>query len=285
MSLILGLIGWPLAIALAAAAVLSLWRTARNRGVRTDPGAWLAPLGFTVGAVALLTALGVLSPLLGGMAAGGAAILLALLFRPWDKSGRRVAGQQFRGGIKRTGADARRGSRGILGWLRRLRDRLAAGEGEQAGTVPLTAVAEHVATRAIPPVMADPVLGPPTEPGEIAAAGIPVPAPYTALAEFIGSFEPEDDMSLRMFMEGHASGTVTIADAWHAFAETCLNGVGLSPAYVAGILEAGDSAGEHASLLAQVHKRFHVVYAAIKEWISAHGPLPTKAREFLTGED
>ena len=27
--------------------------------------------------------------------------------------------------------------------------------------------------------------------------------------------------------------------------DTCLNGVGLSPAYVAGILEAGDSAGEH----------------------------------------
>jgi hypothetical protein len=75
-----------------------------------------------------------------------------------------------------------------------------------------------------------------------------------------------------------------VADAWHHFADTCLNSVGLDPAYVAGILEAGDSAGGHGSLLAQIHKRFGVIYAAVKEWISAHGPLPHKAREFLTDD-
>jgi hypothetical protein len=91
-------------------------------------------------------------------------------------------------------------------------------------------------------------------------------------------------MSLRMFMEGNAAGSVMVADAWHHFADTCLNSVGLDPAYVAGILEAGDSAGGHGSLLAQIHKRFGVIYAAVKEWISAHGPLPHKAREFLTDD-
>jgi hypothetical protein len=60
--------------------------------------------------------------------------------------------------------------------------------------------------------------------------------------------------------------------------------VGLDPAYVAGILEAGDSAGGHGSLLAQIHKRYSVIYAAVKEWVAAHGPLPHKARDFLTGE-
>lgn len=158
--------------------------------------------------------------------------------------------------------------------------------GREDGSAPVEdAVAEHVATRGIPPVMADPALGPALEPGEIAAAGVPVPAQYAALAQFIGGFEPEDDQALRMFMEGHASGQVAIADAWHAFADHLLNGAGLSPAYVAGILEAGDSAGEHASLLAHVHKRFGVVYAAIKEWIGAHGPLPHHARDFLTDSD
>lgn len=169
----------------------------------------------------------------------------------------------------------------------RLRDwfgRFRSGRGDEA-PIPLEAVAEHAATRGIPPVMEDPHLGPATEPAEIAAAGVPVPAPYAALAQFIGGFEPEDDQALRMFVEGCAAGEVAKADAWHAFAEHCLNGVGLSPAYVAGILEVGDSAGEHASLLVQAHKRLGVIYGAIKEWILAHGPLPHKAREFLTGED
>src|ERR1035441_10195452 len=80
------------------------------------------------------------------------------------------------------------------------------------------------------------------------------------------------------------SGESALADAWHAFADICLSGVGLDPAYVAGLLEAGDSAAQHASLLAMVHKRFGVVYAAVQEWISAGRQLPHKARDFLTGE-
>lgn len=168
----------------------------------------------------------------------------------------------------------------------RLRERRAArpgaaGKAPQEGS-PAAVAAEAAQARGIPSVMEDPRLGPAPEPADLASAA-PVPPPYAALAQYIAQFEPEDDQALRMFMEGHAAGSVAIADAWHAFADTALNGVGLDPAYVAGILEAGDSAGEHASLLSQVHKRFHVIYSAVKEWIGAHGPLPKNARDFLTG--
>lgn len=279
MSAILSLIGWLAVAALAFAAVSSAVRGARKKSA----GPWTAAAVFACAALIALPALGAVAwapalILAGALAVTAAVITLARKETSGDVLGHVAEGLGLAGG----------NVRGLGRWLRSQFPSLvsrAAGGAAQDGPVPLEAVAEHVTARSIPPVMQDPALGPATEPGEIAAANIPVPPPYAALAEIIGGFEPEDDLSLRMFMEGHASGSVAIADAWHAFAETALNGVGLSPAYVAGILEAGDSAGEHASLLAQVHKRFHVVYAAVKEWIAAHGPLPHKAREFLTGEE
>ena len=75
-----------------------------------------------------------------------------------------------------------------------------------------------------------------------------------------------------------------IADAWRHFADTCLHGAGLDPAYVAGILEVGDTEGESAAHKAQVHKRFGVIYQQVQEWISAGRMLPHRARDFLTGE-
>src|ERR1700685_3451370 len=83
-----------------------------------------------------------------------------------------------------------------------------------------------------------------------------------ALPKRTGTREPETDMELRMFSDGDAVGALAVADAYHAYADLCLNGLGLSPAYVAGVLEAGDSAGSHASVVAQVHKRFGVIYGA-----------------------
>ncbi len=167
---------------------------------------------------------------------------------------------------------------------RRLLARLRGVSPEPEASSPEAVVAEAVATRAIPSVMEDAALGPVPEPAELVAGQIPAAAPYVTLAAYIAGFEPEDDLSLRIFMESNAAGSVMVADAWHHFADTCLNSVGLDPAYVAGILEAGDSAGGHGSLLAQIHKRFGVIYAAVKEWVAAHGPLPHKARDFLTGE-
>jgi hypothetical protein len=279
-----------LAAILLAVAVWSAWRSTREK----DAGRWVLAFVSTGAGVIILAAEGAIPAI-------GAGVLAFLAFAiagglsyarwagpdrddsvhyGWKASARGTLAEALgsgRAGFGRTRDDVRGAWRRIFARTGG-RDR-----GEDA--VPLAAVAEYAASRAIPSVMADPVLGPPVEPGEIAAAGVPVPAQYAALAQYIGGFEPEDDQALRMFMEGHAAGTVVLADAWHHFADHCLNGVGLSPAYVAGILEAGDSAGEHASLLAQVHKRFGVVYAAVKEWIAAHGPLPHKAREFLSGED
>jgi hypothetical protein len=286
---ILDLIGWPVALFCSAMAAWTVFRMVtppqeNPRGIKAGKRQWWRSLGadswfalllWGAAAIIAFTVLGVIGPLAGALLGGGAVAVLAVWGKVWTGEGRGALRGHLASGPGEAG-------RSLLG---RLRGLLGSEDEPAGGPVPLEAVAGHAATRAVPSVMADPVLGPPTEPGEIAAAGIPVPPPYAALAQFIGGFEPEDDQALRMFMEGHASGTVALADAWHAFAETCLNGVGLSPAYVAGILEAGDSAGEHASLLAQVHKRFHVVYAAVKEWIAAHGPLPHKAREFLTGED
>jgi hypothetical protein len=142
-------------------------------------------------------------------------------------------------------------------------------------------VAQYVATRAIPSVMEDPALGAPAEPADAVPSGVPVPAPWAALAAYIRDREPADDQELRMFSDGDAAGALAVADAQHAYADTCLTGLRLSPAYVAGVIEVGDHAAEHASLLAQVHKRFGVIYGAIKEWIGVHGPLPVKG-DFLT---
>jgi hypothetical protein len=277
---ILDLIGWPLGLACAAIAVPLTVRTLRSPQQRGGRGNWITVLIFSAGAVACFAVAGLLSPLVAGVTGGLLLAVFALVAKPWQKG----AGRDLRINAAFGKDWLVKDTLSVWGWLRARFGRRPDGGGK-GGPVPLDAIPEYAAARAIPPVMDDPALGPVTEPGEIAAAGIPVPAPYAALAQFIGSFEPEDDMALRMFMDGHASGTIALADAWHAFADICLNGVGLSPAYVAGILEAGDSAGEHATLLAQVHKRFAVVYAAVKEWISAHGQLPHKAREFLTGED
>jgi hypothetical protein len=174
----------------------------------------------------------------------------------------------------------------LPGLLQGVLGRLRGGEdGDGDGPIPLEAVAEHAATRSIPSVMADPALGVPPEPAELASASVPVPAPWAALAQYIAGREPADDQELRMFSDGDAVGALAVADAHNVYADTCLNGLGLSPAYVAGILEAGDSMAGHASVIAQVHKRFGVIYGAIKEWVGTHGQLPHHARDFLTDGD
>jgi hypothetical protein len=86
-----------------------------------------------------------------------------------------------------------------------------------------------------------------------------------------------------MFTEGCAAGNVALAEAWHQFADRCLDSR-LHPAYVAGVLEVGDHEAEGAAHKVQVHRRFAVIYGAVKNWISGNGPLP-KDGDFLTGED
>jgi len=269
--MILAALGWIAALGLLALSVSSGWHGFRDKA----RGPWVASGLYACGAVILLAVDGVLHVLTAAVLAIlalGLAAALAL------KDGREGAARATLGhagaGIGYLGRDAR-------GIWQRIRAMSGGGDDEPAETEAV--VAEHVTTRNIPPVLADPVLGPAPEPAALATAA-PVPAPYAALASYIGGFVPDDDQALKMFMQANAAGECAIADAWHNFADTCLSSVGLDPAYVAGILEAGDSSANHASLLAMVHRRFGVVYAAVQEWISAGRQLPHKAREFLTGE-
>jgi hypothetical protein len=272
--MILAALEWVLALSLLALAVSSAWHGFRDKGW----GPWIAAGIYGCLAVILLAVLGALTPLAAGVLAFlAAATSVTLTLR----TGRKDAAREVLGhagtGFTHLAADTG-------GLWRRLRGTLPGGAPEAEATSPEAAVAEAATTRNIPNVMEDPALGPAPEPAELVAGNVPPGSPYVALAAYIAGFEPEDDQALRMFMEGSAAGSVVVADAWHHFADTCLNSVGLDPAFVAGILEAGDSAGGHGSLLAQVHKRYLVIYAALKEWVGAHGPLPHKARDFLTGD-
>lgn len=269
--MIFTLLGWVAALGLLALAVSSAWHGLREKA----RGPWIAAGMYACAAVILLAVDGMLKPLTAGVLAflalaSAAGLALA--------KGREGAGRAALGhagaGLGYLGADAR-------GIWQRIMARIRGSEDEPTETE--TVVAEHVATRNIPSVMADPVLGLAPEPAALATAA-PVPAPYAAMAAYIAGFVPEDDQALKMFMQGNAAGECVIADAWHTFGDTCLSAVGLDPAYVAGLLEAGDSAASHASLLAMVHKRFGVIYEQVQEWISAGRQLPHKAREFLTGE-
>ena len=268
--MILTALGWLAAFGLLAVAVSSGWHGFRDK----TRGPFAAAGMYAGGACILLAVDGALSWLTAAVLAvlslGTAAGLVLAGGR--DGAGRAALGHAG-AGMGHLGADAK----GI--WRRLLRR--VGGGGDESGETE-SVVAEHVASRLIPPVREDPALGLPPEPAVIAS--VPAPAPYAALAQFIGGFEPEDDQALTMFMQGHAAGGLVIADAWRHFADTCLNGAGLDPAYVAGILEVGDTEGESAAHKAQVHKRFGVIYQQVQEWISAGRMLPHKAREFLTGE-
>lgn len=278
--MILTALAWLAALVLAA---MAAWRLSRivlipkraHTGKRMRGDSLIAPNWYALAlwsafAVAAFTLLGVFAPLTGWMAAGTALAVALAGFRVWTPDGWSALREHLMSAPGDAWGD-------LLRALRQHGDAEPAGETQEV-------VTEAVTTRGIPSVMDDPALGPAPEPGELASPAIPVPAPWAALAEYIRSREPEDDMELRMLAEGDAAGALAVADARHAFADTCLNMIGLDPAYVAGILETGDSMAEHASMLAQVHKRFGVIYGAIKEWVAAHGPLPHKARDFLTGE-
>lgn len=274
--MILTVLGWLVALGLLYLSGSSAWYAFRDK----VPGQWACAGFWACAGVAFLAALGVLgitqAVILAALSGGGAAGAAAVRKEP--------PGEVF-GDLAESLGVALRRLRLVPGWSRLQVPSLVSRTRESAAPAdPALAAAEAVATRGIPPVMEDPHLGPAPEPADLANPAVPVPEPWAALAAWIAGREPADDMELRMFAEGDAVGALAVADARHAFADTCLNTIGLDPAYVAGILETGDSMAEHASMLAQVHKRFGVIYAQVKEWISAHGPLPHKAREFLTGE-
>jgi hypothetical protein len=262
-------LGWIAALTATAA---TGYRTWFMRDAPRDAGNWVVVLMWSVLAVVTFAILGAAAPLPAGLYAAVAVTVILAIGRVWTPEGRHALAGDLRYGLAEP-----------FSALRRLAHP-GGGAREAEASSPQAAVAEAAATRNIPSVLEDPALGVAPEPAELVSGQVPAAAPYAALAQYIAGFEPEDDMSLRMFMESNAAGSVMVADAWHHFAETCLNSVGLDPAFVAGILEAGDSAGAHGSLLAQVIKRLSVIYGAVQEWVATHGPLPHKAREWLTGD-
>jgi len=263
--MILTALGWLAALACTAATGERAW--SMRSGVR-DAGNWVVLLAWSALTVVMFTLLGAIGPLTGGLYAALAVVVILAVGRVWTPEGRRALAGDLRYGFAEPFAALRRRVRRVPG-------------AEEPGETEAV-VGGYVASRQIPPVREDPALGLPPEPAVMAS--VPAPAPYAALAQFIGGFEPEDDQALTMFMQGHAAGGLVIAEAWRHFADTCLHGTGLDPAYVAGILEVGDTEGESAAHKAQVHKRFGVIYQQVQEWISAGRMLPHKAREFLTGE-
>jgi hypothetical protein len=270
---------WFAAFGCLAVAVTGLVKMGRSRDAG-DRGSWIIPVMFGCGAIVSFTVAGALSVTAGAVLAVATFAALAML-EFWPGGSKRAPRDHARNLTLHAVAGiggAARDARGAVGWIRR---RVSRAEGD--APIPVEAVAAAVASRGIPSVREDPHLGVPPEPAALATAA-PVPHPYAALAQFIRDFEPSDDLELRAFMEACAAGDVALADAWHAHADLCLNTAGLHPAYVAGILEVGDTKAESAAVTVQAHKRFAVIYGAVKEWISGHGPLPHKAREFLTGE-
>jgi hypothetical protein len=272
--MIFPILGWAAVVALAAATVHGV-----RHGIRQRDYFGFAIAGlYACAAVIILAVLGVIHPVAAGVYAALACGVTAGISVKVSGRGAPATLAGFAGSaIGFLGAD-------IRNLFRRLRPGLVSVSGGEEAGPHVAAVAEAVATRAIPSLREDTALGVPPEPAAIASAA-PVPAVYAALADYIASFEAEDDQALRMFMESNAAGGVALAEAWHAFGEHCLNGAGLHPAYVAGILEVGDGEAENAAHKVQAHRRFHVIYGSVKEWIAAHGPLPHRAREFLTGED
>jgi hypothetical protein len=203
------LVGWPLGLTCLAIAVPLIIRTLRNPRSRGDTGNWITILIFSIAAVADFAVVGVLSPLAGGLIAGLLLGVFLLLAKPWRKPA--SLGRDLR----RNAAFGKdwlvKDTLTVWDWLRRRRNPGECGDGER---VPLEAVPEYAATRAIPSVMEDPVLGPPPEPAELASASVPVPAPWAALAQYIGTREPADDQELRMYSDGDAAGALAVSTTW-----------------------------------------------------------------------
>jgi hypothetical protein len=275
MSAILDVLALPFALVLLVFACAEAYRATRRR----EAGRAITAGVFACIAFAVLGLLGMLAPLTAGfLAAFSAAAVSGIALKKGRRGFVREITGATGGGFGRLRAD----SRGL--WARILIRSTGLGrDGEESAGPDLPAVAEAVAGRAIPPLAADPALGALAEPAAVATIA-PVPAPYAALAAWIAGCEPADDQELRMFMEANAAGGVAVADAWHGFAEHCLSSAGLHPAYVAGILEVGDREAESGSWKVHAHRRFAVIYGAVKEWIGVNGPLP-KPPDFLTGED
>jgi hypothetical protein len=172
-------------------------------------------------------------------------------------------------------------------WLRRLTEWFRIWQERKLGLngpvpAPAGPAADPVRLRSVPSVRDDPALGAPVPVEQITAS--PVAPDVAAAAARIAAYEPETDADLAAFMRGEAAGLVALAGAWHSFAENCTTGVGLDPAFAAGLVELGDTVGDSAHDVILAYRRFAVIYQQILEAVASGTLLPHNARQFLTAE-
>jgi hypothetical protein len=268
-------------------AVSGAIRMARTSGGARDAGSWHAPLIFCSLAIALLTAAGGL-PLATGalLALLPLLVVAAIVRRAWlaiaRAQGRGPATRRVLSGLGRRLRDAVSFFRDDLRDLASLArpkpvepPRAAPG-----GGTPAPALA---ALRSVPSARDDGALGFAPLPAEVAMsleeAGVEVPPPWRAVAEWAADFEPDDQDDLEEHMAQEAAGILSWAEAAMTRAETLLGVRKLHPAYVAALLEVADDITELASSAAMASRRYHGVYEGIEDWHEEDGnELPEDAR-------
>ena len=267
-------------------------RLARTQGGHRDAGSWHAPLIFTSGTFAMLAAAGVTGPFTGAfLSAVPLLAVAAIVARAWRAAAARIGPAKATaivlGGLFRRVREAlwhtREDFRDLAGFLRR-QDAPAS---PAADAAPPSQDEIAALRRAVPALRDDGNLGTAPDPAQVAAgleaAGVAVPPPWQALAEWVAEFDPEDQDELTEHMGGEAAGLLTFAGAVEARAETLLSGRRLHPAYAAGLLEFADAVAELAALAAMADRRYHAVYGDIEDWHDDGNALPEDARNWFGG--
>lgn len=278
---------WPGCVTCGLLAVSGYAQMARAKGGWREKAAWTAPLLFTSAALMLLVVFGALALLpwlvlalvpLAVVAARAARAWreIAKLKGPWAATAAVLSLLASR--IRNALWNAREDVRDLAGILHR--EAVPAGQAPPAAGVPPLA-----ALRAVPSVREAGNLGAVPAPAEVAAdltaAGVAVPEPFRALAEWMAGFEPENQEDFEGHAAEEAAGWLTLAGAKEAQAETLLNVPKLHPDVVAAQLEVADGSAELAALAAMGIRRYHERYGDVEDWHEDGSRLPEDARNWF----
>jgi hypothetical protein len=295
MGIVIAVVGWLLALVLAGVTVSCMVRIASVRwkilpsATRAVPdyGLMLPELSGSL-LLAVLTFLGVLSPLIGGLFAAAvfafAAVPLASALIRAARKGEALREARAIAGVLRYLA---RTGRHFLAEDLRLRAGSRAGEVERpAGTAagpPKWATVTR--PRDVPHLLEDPYLGAHPYPADVAAGleldQVPVPPHWDRLCQVIGDYEAEDDDDLTDHMTGEAAGVLTAAAAIENRTENLAAARGLDPAIVAAHFDIAEGFAELATRYALLVRRDHIVHGELRQWRDSGGVLPHGAREWF----
>lgn len=292
MGTIMTAVAWAGLVVCAAVAVSGFRLMARTEGGWREAPMWDGPLVFTSAAFALLAFLGFLPPFPGAFL-----VLVPLLVIAATAAGawRALAAADGKAGATRRVLAGIAGH--VLGTLREARTGLPVpgggphradpGDGQTA-SVPGPAVPVRSGpgpVRTVPPVRYDAVIGPAPHPADVAqgleSAGVEVPPPWAAVAEWTRSFEPDTEEDLLEHEAGVMAGILTWAEAEMAKAENLASGNGLDPVYIAGHFEFADEVAALASFKALLGARYKALYGSIRDDVDNGLILPENARKWF----